>query len=120
MTNKKLLFSVTAADCDWNYTVGTGAGGQKRNKTATKVRCIHRESKAMGVDDTTRSQHKNKQNAFAKMAATPEFQKWHKRETAKRMNKFVDLDEWVEKEMKKVRVEIYKNGKWVLDHEDRD
>ena len=29
---KELLFSVTAADCDWSYTKGTGAGGQKKTK----------------------------------------------------------------------------------------
>lgn len=26
------LFSVTAQDCDWSYTRGTGAGGQKKIK----------------------------------------------------------------------------------------
>ena len=40
--SKELLFSVTAADCDWQYIRGTGPGGQKRNKTETKVRCVHR------------------------------------------------------------------------------
>lgn len=36
--NKQPLFSVTAQDCDWSYTRGTGAGGQK--KTKPQVRFI--------------------------------------------------------------------------------
>jgi len=29
---RKLLFSVTAKDCRWDYFKGTGAGGQKKLK----------------------------------------------------------------------------------------
>ena len=57
MKNKEILFSVTANDCDWEYLRGTGPGGQKRNKTETKVRCIHRASGATGESYLTRSHH---------------------------------------------------------------
>ena len=31
---KEPMFSVTRAECDWSYTKGTGAGGQKKTKLA--------------------------------------------------------------------------------------
>ena len=30
MQDKKLLFSITAKDCEWSYTKGSGNGGQKK------------------------------------------------------------------------------------------
>ena len=54
---KKLLFSVTAADCRFDYYRGSGKGGQKRNKTSSAVRCTHIASGAVGASDDTRSQH---------------------------------------------------------------
>ena len=35
---KDPLFSVTRAECEWSYTKGTGAGGQK--KTKLLAQCI--------------------------------------------------------------------------------
>ena len=45
-STRQLLFSVTANDCDWSYTRGTGNGGQKKNKTNSAVHCKHRASGA--------------------------------------------------------------------------
>ena len=114
MSDKELLFSVTEADCDWQYERGTGAGGQKRNKTSSKVRCTHRASGAVGVSDETRSQHQNKPRAFVKMTETKEFKGWHKFETAKRMGQVRDMEAEVENQMKpsKIRLEGKKVGKW--------
>ena len=71
---RELLFSVTAKDCEWSYTKGTGAGGQKRNKTSSAVHCTHRPSGAHGYSEASRSQHDNKREAFVKMAESKEFQ----------------------------------------------
>lgn len=87
MTKKKeLLFSVTAKDCDFVATRGTGKGGQKRNKTSSAVRCTHRDSGAVGFSDDTRSQRQNKIIAFDRMTKTTEFNTWHVREIAAKMN----------------------------------
>lgn len=111
---KEILFSVTAADCDWQYDRGTGAGGQKRNKTSSKCRCTHRASGAVGVDDSTRSQHQNKKHAFEKMAATKEFKSWHRTECARRMGHLRDVDERVEIALRphNIKVEGRVDGKW--------
>jgi protein subunit release factor B len=106
------LFSVTAADCEWSYTRGTGAGGQKRNKTSSAVHCHHRPSGAHGYSEASRSQHDNKIDAFVKMSRTNDFKKWHHLETIKRLGMMSKIDEYVEKELKKVKIEIRKDGIW--------
>ena len=77
------VHSVTAADCVFDYSRGSGKGGQKRNKTSTKARCTHPPSGAVGVSDDSRSQHVNKRIAFTRMALSPAFRAWHKMEIAR-------------------------------------
>ena len=112
--SKELLFSVTAADCDWQYIRGTGPGGQKRNKTESKVRCVHRASGAAGESDLTRSQHENKKIAFRKMAESKEFRIWHKLETARRLGDKITIEEKVDNMMAEnnLRIEGKVDGKW--------
>lgn len=112
---KEVLFTVTANDCDWQYIRGTGPGGQKRNRTASKVRCVHRASGAVGESDETRSQHDNKRLAFRKMSESKEFKSWHKLETAKRLGSIIDLNEQVDDLMhdRNLRIEGRVDGKWV-------
>ena len=112
MTNKQLLFSVTAADCDWSYTRGTGAGGQKRNKTSSAVHCHHRASGARGYSEASRSQLDNKREAFRKMTETDAFKKWHRLEINRRTGVMAEIERRVEQELRKVRVEIREDGVW--------
>jgi hypothetical protein len=51
-------------DCRIDLFVGTGRGGQKRNKTETAVRLTHLPSGQTGTSDETRSQHTNKHLAL--------------------------------------------------------
>jgi len=80
--DKKLLFSVTAADCRFDYYVGPGNGGQKKQKTKSACRCTHIASGAVGQCHEDRMQLRNKQTAFKRMAETKEFKAWHKRKVA--------------------------------------
>lgn len=113
--SKELLFSVTANDCTWSYTRGTGAGGQKKNKTSSAVHCTHKASGAHGYSEASRSQLDNRRDAFRKMAETKEFKHWQKMETARRMGTLANVEDYVDTELrsKRVRVEIKKDGKWV-------
>lgn len=43
---RKPILSVTKKDCRWDYYVGSGKGGQKRNRTSNCVRCTHIDSGA--------------------------------------------------------------------------
>lgn len=91
----------------------SGKGGQKKNKTESAVRCTHLDSGAVGNCSETRSQHKNKQIAFRRMAETQEFRDWLKIENARAMGHYKNLDEKVDVEMKRVLIEVQKDGKWV-------
>jgi hypothetical protein len=110
---RELLFSVTAKDCEWSYTKGTGAGGQKRNKTSSAVHCHHRPSGAHGYSEASRSQHDNKRDAFVKMANSQEFRLWNRMEAMRRMGVLDDIDRRVDREMLlNTRLEIRVDGRW--------
>jgi protein subunit release factor B len=63
-------------DFDVSYFCGSGAGGQARNKVATGVQIIHRESGAMGRASDSRSQEQNKRAAFERLLADPRMKFW--------------------------------------------
>ena len=111
---REVLFSITAADCDWNYSRSSGNGAQNVNKVNSKVRCTHRESGAVGVAQDTRDQGRNRKLAFERMAHTPEFRAWHKMETARRLGALKGIEERVDAAMRpgNLRVEGKLNGKW--------
>ena len=113
MTRREPLVTVTAKDCRFDYYKAPGKGGQKKNKTESAVRCTHIASKAVGNCSETRSQHKNKSIAFRKMADTKEFRNWLTIENARAMGTLVDIDDKVDKSMKKIKVEVKENGIWV-------
>jgi len=111
--SKELLFSITANDCEWSYTRGTGKGGQKKNKTSSAVHCMHRPSGAHGYSEASRSQRDNKEDAFRKMAETKEFKDWMRLEIARRTGQLLEIEDAVNREMKRVTVEVKdEEGRW--------
>lgn len=118
--DKELLFSVTAADCEWKYTKGTGCGGQKRNKTSSAVHCMHRPSGAHGYSEASRSQAANKIDAFTKMAHSKEFREWHRLEVARRTGELAEVARRTEASLRQVKVEVRQAGRWVEVDKDLD
>lgn len=112
---RELLFSVTAADCDFKYSHGQGAGGQARNKSLTAVHCTHRASSAHAYSQDGRSQKDNKSDAFVKMCGTKEFKSWHQREVWKKMGVLDEIERAVQAglTMHNLMLEVKKDGKWV-------
>ncbi len=112
---KKLLFSVTSKDCDWQAIRGSGPGGQHKNKVSTGIRCTHRASGAVGIATESRSQKQNRKNAFVRMAETDKFKKWHKLETAKKTGELDRIEQEIDKAMapRHLKIEGKQNGKWV-------
>ena len=55
-------------DCDIDFFIATGPGGQNRNKVETGVRLVHRPSGIMVTATERRSQHANREAAFERMA----------------------------------------------------
>jgi protein subunit release factor B len=54
-------------DCDMDFFIATGPGGQNRNKVETGVRLVHRPSGVMVTATERRSQHANREAAFERM-----------------------------------------------------
>ncbi len=115
MTNKTPIISITADDCEWSYTKGTGKGGQKKNKTSSAVHCMHRPSGAHAFSQDDRSQLRNRQDAFKKMTETKEFKTWLKLETAKKLGIIDDINKTVDKAMAAKNLKIEgkdESGRW--------
>jgi peptide chain release factor 1 len=56
-------------DLEWSMCLGTGSGGQKRNKTASTVLLTHRPSGLQVRCESSRSQHHNRATALALLRA---------------------------------------------------
>ncbi len=55
-------------DCDMEFFIASGPGGQHRNKVETGVRLLHRPSGIVVTATERRSQHANREMAFQRMA----------------------------------------------------
>lgn len=115
MENKKLLFSVTKDDCEWQYFRSGGKGGQNQNKVNSGARCIHHPSGARGEARDSRDQLTNRRSAFLRMTNTKEFEVWHKLECARRLGK-KSVDELVDQMMaeENILIEGCDGGTWFV------
>lgn len=114
MNQKELIWTLTAKDFRFDYFRGSGKGGQKRNKTSSACRCVHKPSGAIGTSDDTRSQPKNRVTAWRRCINTEKFKKWHRLETARRLGKLAEVEDAVELAMRpeNLRIEGKEAGKW--------
>ncbi|GHO83354.1 peptide chain release factor family protein [Dictyobacter formicarum] len=55
-------------DCDLEFFIGSGPGGQHRNKVESGVRLTHRPTGLVVTATERRSQHTNRDIAFERMA----------------------------------------------------
>ncbi len=112
---KERVTLASRKDFDVSYYCGSGAGGQKRNKTASGVQIIHRDSGAIGRNSETRSQAQNKEKAFKSLVNSPKFKFWLARELYE-LKQGEKIEETIEKELadpSKTIYEILVDGKWV-------
>lgn len=84
---KRLLFSVTRDDCDWDYFTAGGNGGQNQNRRHTGVRCTHRASGAIGEARDSRDQLRNRRSAFVRCVESLVFKAWHSKECSRLLRK---------------------------------
>lgn len=115
MTDRELLFSVTAKDLDIQTFTSGGPGGQHQNRAQTGVRIVHKESGAVGEAREERSQLQNKRAALKRMAAHPKFSFWVAQKRRELDSGKTD-EQVVEEQMqdKYLKVEVVDNGKWTV------
>jgi len=73
---KEKITILTKKDLDISYFVGSGAGGQNKQKNMTGVQLIHKETGAIGRSSETRSREQNKKTAFKRLCETPKMRLW--------------------------------------------
>lgn len=114
-TDKTKISIATKKDFDVSYFCGSGAGGQARNKVASGVQIIHRESGAIGRASDSRSQADNKKNAFLRLTNSPKFKFWMAQKLYE-IQQNETIEQTVDKEMapENLKIEIKdESGKWV-------
>jgi protein subunit release factor A len=101
-------------DLEISYYIGSGKGGQKKQKTHSGVQIVHPESGAIGRCSDSRSQEQNKKHAFERLMATPKMKFWLTKKIYE-IRQQESLEETVEKETApdKIKHEIKIDGKWV-------
>lgn len=106
---KELLFSVTKKDFTVQTFRGRGPGGQKRNKTDSCVRIIHKESGAKGECCEQKQQAQNKKIAFGRLIKTKKFTDWHRFKAAMTAKGIHDIEKDVDKMMgeENLKIEFY-------------
>lgn len=115
VVSRKLAFSVTADDCDWQTMTAGGPGGQHQNRSQTAVRVVHRASGAVGESREFKSQIQNKRAAFRRMAQSPTFREWvHER--LRQLDGRPSVEEVVETMMQphNLRVEVRGPDGWTI------
>jgi protein subunit release factor B len=78
MRKQTKCFTLTRKDFDVHFYVGSGNGGQKKQKTSSACRIVHRASGAEGKSQDSRKQSENQALAFKRMTETKEFKVWMK------------------------------------------
>jgi protein subunit release factor B len=86
-------------DCDKQTFRVSGSGGQHRDKTSSGVRIVHRASGAVGQSSQDRSQAKNTQIAWRRMAESEKFETWRQIEAARHLGQLGDIEAKVDKMM---------------------
>jgi len=114
MSDREKITILTKKDCDISYFIGSGAGGQNRQKNHTGVQIQHRESGATGRCSESRSREQNKKQAFLNLTKTPKFKVWLNKKLYE-IQQNETIEETVEKQMKaeNLVVEMKKDGKWI-------
>ena len=111
MPSKELAFSLRANDFEWAYSRPGGHGGQKMQKTSSRVQVRHSESGAMGQASDTRSQLQNRRIALQRLIDSAAFKIWLNR----KLMQGPTPEQRVEKDMdpRNLKVENQENGVWV-------
>lgn len=102
----KLLFSVPRKDLKLEFLRGSGAGGQKNNKTSSDCRITHVPSGAVGYAGDERQQAQNRKLALERLVASPKFQAWVKMQTAMILEGYANVERKLDDAMKDENLKV--------------
>ena len=116
-TEKKPLFTLSKANGDFIVQpfIGSGKGGQNRNKVMTACRITHPASKTISECQEERSFDQNKKKAFLRLLEKESFKKWYRIEYLKRTGEHAIMEAEVEKQMqpRNLKIDGILDDRWV-------
>ncbi len=114
MKNPEKISIAKPSDFEVSYFCGSGPGGQARNKVASGVQIIHRESGAIGRASDSRSQADNKANAFRRLVKTPKMQIWITKKLFE-IRQQETLEESIARDTcdENLKIEVKRGNKWI-------
>jgi protein subunit release factor B len=101
-----VLFSIKPSDLREEQYRGSGAGGQKRNKTSSAIRFTHEPSGAIGESESQRSQHQNRREALRRLSINPKFVRWAHTQAAVIAEGYASIDRKVDDLMRTENLRI--------------
>ncbi len=78
MRERRKFLTIMPKDLEVHYYVGSGNGGQKKQKTSSACRIVHKASGAEGKSQDSRKQGENRKLALERLSKSKEFQVWLK------------------------------------------
>jgi protein subunit release factor B len=112
--NKERITILSQKDLDISYFIGSGHGGQKKQKTSSGCQMIHKQSGAIGRASDNRSQLQNKKLAFERLIKHPKMKLWLSKKLFE-IRENESMEEQIETELNNsdnMKFEVRVDGKW--------
>ena len=99
------IFRLTKKDFKIEYLRGPGKGGQKKQKTSSACCITHEPSGVVKFSQDHREQHRNREQAFSRLANDPRFRSWCDKEVNRIESKEL-IEKWVDDQMRPENLKI--------------
>src|SRR5690349_15723468 len=113
--NRQKITIASKKDFEVSHFVGSGKGGQNKQKCHSGTQIKHIESGAIGRCSESRSQEQNKKAAFSNLLKDPKWKFWYAKKLYE-IEKHETIEETIEKETSPeyLKFEIKnENNKWI-------
>ena len=117
MVEKMPIIHLTKKDFELEFYIGSGKGGQNRNKVSSCCRIRHPASGCVATCEEERDQIQNRKIAFMRLVGQMKFKIWLTKEHNMKLGKIL-TDEQIDRKVEEmmdignIKIEVKEGGKW--------